>query len=256
MQLGYASNIVGGPEHDALRASPIFGISEIAAMSGLSAHTIRAWERRYQVVSPHRTRTNQRRYATDDLERLVRFKQSVVGLRLSRRLAALQQERGPLSDALLSSARAQPAEDCAYEPDDWRSAADLRPELIFVLDASGSVVDANIAVARATDLVRGRLKGLHFADVVDPQDRAKAEKIYRTPAAGRRDWALNLRGKKLVGLYIFDCRQVTRETGCLVVAVGRDARAEPRLSPLAEPASLPYEPLAPGGRPAPAARVA
>jgi DNA-binding transcriptional MerR regulator len=225
MQLEHARNAVGGSGPDGPRGSPTFGISEVAAMSGLSPHTIRAWERRYQVVSPHRSGSNQRRYATDDLERLVRFKQSVVGLRLSRRLAALQQQ-GSLSKALLHSPEAQPARNCPYEPDDWRSAADVLPELMFVLDSSGWIVDANIAVARGANLVRGLLKGLHFAEMVDPHDRAKAEKVYRTPAAGRRDWALNLRARKLVGLYIFDCRPVTTGTGCLVVAVGHDAYGE------------------------------
>src|SRR2546430_17375759 len=120
MQLGRARNAAGGPEPDVARDSPTFRISEIAAMAGLSPHTIRAWEQRYQVVSPPRTGSNQRRYATDDLERLIRFKQSVVGLRLSRRLAALQQQRGSLSETLLHPVETRPSPGCAYEPDDWR----------------------------------------------------------------------------------------------------------------------------------------
>src|SRR5207253_894494 len=147
--------------------------------------TIRAWERRYRVVSPPRTASNQRMYATDDLERLIHFKQSVVGLRLSRRLAALRQEQGSLAEALLPSTDTGPKGERGYEPDDWRSAADVRPELMFALDTAGWVVDANIAVARSVDLVRGRLRGLRFVDMVDAQDRAKAEKVYRAPLAGR-----------------------------------------------------------------------
>ena len=194
-------------------------------MSGLSPHTIRAWERRYQVVSPPRTGSNQRQYATDDLARLISFKQSVVGLRLTRRLAALQQQRGSLPEALLHPAETGPGLDCGYQPDDWRSAADVLSELMFVLDASGWVVDANIAVARGADLVRGWLRGRRFADLVDPHDQAKAERIYRAPLVERRGWALNLRAGKLLGLYVFDCRPVTMVTGCLVVAVGREVTA-------------------------------
>ena len=203
--------------------SPVYKISEMAAMSGLSAHTIRAWERRYRVVVPHRTPSNQRRYSLDDLERLVRFRQSLTGLRLSRRLASLQQPGRSLSETLLASAPTSPPVDCAYEPDAWRSAADVMPELMFVLDASGSVVDANIAVARCVGGVRDRLRGLHFPDLVDPHDRAKAGRVFRPPLVERRDWALNMRAGKLSGLYIFECRPAGAGAGSLVVAVGREA---------------------------------
>jgi DNA-binding transcriptional MerR regulator len=203
--------------------SPVYKISEMAAMSGLSAHTIRAWERRYGVVVPHRTPSNQRRYSLDDLERLVRFRQSLTGLRLSRRLASLQQPGRSLSETLLAAAPTAPPADCAYEPDAWRSAADVMPELMFVLDASGSVVDANIAVARRMGGVRDRLRGRHFPDLVDAHDRAKAGRVFRPPLVERRDWALNLRAGKLSGLYIFECRPAGAGAGSLVVAVGREA---------------------------------
>ncbi len=38
--------------------------------TGLSAHVIRVWERRYQVVTPQRTGTNRRAYTDADIERL------------------------------------------------------------------------------------------------------------------------------------------------------------------------------------------
>lgn len=41
-----------------------------ARKSGLSAHVIRVWERRYQAVSPDRTDTNRRRYSDTEIERL------------------------------------------------------------------------------------------------------------------------------------------------------------------------------------------
>ena len=40
-----------------------------AQHTGLSQHTIRAWERRYAALSPERTLTNRRLYSTADLEK-------------------------------------------------------------------------------------------------------------------------------------------------------------------------------------------
>ena len=39
-------------------------------MSGLSAHTIRAWEKRYQAITPERTETGKRVYNEQELDRL------------------------------------------------------------------------------------------------------------------------------------------------------------------------------------------
>jgi MerR family transcriptional regulator, light-induced transcriptional regulator len=47
-----------------------YSIRAAAEKTGISAHTIRAWERRYSVLNPERTDTNRRMYAEEDLERL------------------------------------------------------------------------------------------------------------------------------------------------------------------------------------------
>lgn len=46
-----------------------YSIKELALLSGIKAHTIRIWEKRYDVFSPNRTDTNIRRYSEDDLKR-------------------------------------------------------------------------------------------------------------------------------------------------------------------------------------------
>jgi len=43
----------------------------VAARTGISSHTIRAWERRYGALSPARTPTNRRLYSAEDVEKLV-----------------------------------------------------------------------------------------------------------------------------------------------------------------------------------------
>lgn len=49
--------------------SPTYSISAVAKASGLSVHTIRAWEKRYGVTNPERTDTNRRKYTLGDIER-------------------------------------------------------------------------------------------------------------------------------------------------------------------------------------------
>jgi MerR family transcriptional regulator, light-induced transcriptional regulator len=47
-----------------------FQISTVSRLTGLSVHTIRAWEKRYQVVAPVRTDTKRRLYTRDDIRKL------------------------------------------------------------------------------------------------------------------------------------------------------------------------------------------
>jgi len=47
----------------------------VANRTGLSPHVLRAWERRYAVVAPHRSQGGQRLYSDHDVERLRRLSQ-------------------------------------------------------------------------------------------------------------------------------------------------------------------------------------
>ncbi len=49
---------------------PKYSIQTAARLSGLTPFVIRAWEKRYDVVRPHRTETNRRLYSDADVERL------------------------------------------------------------------------------------------------------------------------------------------------------------------------------------------
>jgi DNA-binding transcriptional MerR regulator len=48
-----------------------YSIRELEDLSGIKAHTIRIWEKRYGIVSPHRTPTNIRLYSDADLKKLI-----------------------------------------------------------------------------------------------------------------------------------------------------------------------------------------
>ncbi|TAJ11971.1 MerR family transcriptional regulator [Marinilabiliaceae bacterium JC017] len=49
----------------------IYSIKDLEKLSGIKAHTIRIWERRYNLVKPRRTPTNIRYYSDDDLKRIL-----------------------------------------------------------------------------------------------------------------------------------------------------------------------------------------
>jgi DNA-binding transcriptional MerR regulator len=48
-----------------------YSIKELEELSGIKAHTIRIWEKRYGIVAPHRTTTNIRLYSDDDLKKII-----------------------------------------------------------------------------------------------------------------------------------------------------------------------------------------
>lgn len=48
-----------------------YDISDLERLSGIKSHTIRMWEKRYNLLKPHRTSTNIRRYTDDDLRKLL-----------------------------------------------------------------------------------------------------------------------------------------------------------------------------------------
>ncbi|HEX3008813.1 MAG TPA: MerR family transcriptional regulator [Bacteroidales bacterium] len=49
----------------------VYSIKDLEKLSGIQAHTIRIWEKRYKLVCPRRTDTNIRVYTDEDLKRLL-----------------------------------------------------------------------------------------------------------------------------------------------------------------------------------------
>lgn len=48
-----------------------YSIKELERLSGIKAHTIRIWEKRYNLIEPQRTATNIRLYSDDDLKKII-----------------------------------------------------------------------------------------------------------------------------------------------------------------------------------------
>jgi len=49
----------------------VYSIKDLEKISGIKAHTIRIWERRYNIISPDRTDTNIRKYNDTDLKKIL-----------------------------------------------------------------------------------------------------------------------------------------------------------------------------------------
>ena len=54
-----------------------YNIKAVSMLTGLSEHTIRAWERRYSAVTPERTETNRRLYSEQDIKKLTLLSKAV-----------------------------------------------------------------------------------------------------------------------------------------------------------------------------------
>ncbi len=58
-------------EHYNKRMTSQYSIKDMERISGIKAHTIRIWEKRYNILHPERTDTNIRYYCDNDLKRLL-----------------------------------------------------------------------------------------------------------------------------------------------------------------------------------------
>jgi MerR family transcriptional regulator, light-induced transcriptional regulator len=81
--------------------SDFYQINDLERLSGIKAHTIRIWEKRYALISPRRTETNIRYYDDEQLKKLLNIATlSNAGFKISK-IAALSDEE--LKEQLLVS---------------------------------------------------------------------------------------------------------------------------------------------------------
>ncbi len=83
-----------------------FSIKDLENLSGIKAHTIRIWEKRYKLLSPNRTETNIRNYSLSSLQKLLNISYlNNNGLKISK-IANLKEEEIPIKVREIAS-RAQ-----------------------------------------------------------------------------------------------------------------------------------------------------
>jgi len=73
-----------------------FSIKDLENLTGIKAHTIRIWEKRYNLLSPNRTETNIRHYSLTSLQKLLNISYlNNNGLKISK-IARLKEEEIPV----------------------------------------------------------------------------------------------------------------------------------------------------------------
>jgi DNA-binding transcriptional MerR regulator len=80
-----------------------YSIKDLERLSGIKAHTIRMWEKRYGLIEPSRTDTNIRNYSDSDLKRILNV--SILnryGIKISH-IAAMEEEE--ISEKILMVSR-------------------------------------------------------------------------------------------------------------------------------------------------------
>lgn len=207
----------------AVTSQVTYSIGEAASLIGVSAHMLRAWERRYELPPPARTESGQRRYTPAQIEHLRQVRHLVVTHGLAVPAAVDLAGERAATPTLGAEVDGEPLSSVPH--DLWAEVLDLVPELVLVLDRAGRIVSANVALAKLLRTTRERLPGLQFSDLVEPHDRAKAVALYRGPAVPRRDWELNLRAGSL-GLYAFDSWPLGTEPPFLAL-LGHPVRPAP-----------------------------
>ena len=239
-------------------APTLYTIGEVAAMLGVSPHTIRAWERRHGLVHPARTPSRQRRYRSEDVELLRNVKRAMDLKGLSLRVAyqaatgaVKPEEPVPRRRRLQATRYLELPEEASL----WHAVSDVLPELILIVDANGKIVDSNIAVARTFGGVRQRFAGRDFVELVDSNDRSKAALLFGPVPRAVSSWELNMatgRGPRMFSFRTWQVRQAGRP---LLAVVGSEMfREAPDDHSLPE-AAMGDGPITPHPRSNPTARV-
>ena len=220
-----------------------YSIGEVAALLGVSPHAIRAWERRYGILSPERGLNRHRRYSAEDIEFLRDVKRTAdingTSLRLALEVVngSLELPTATTNPAAQPNHAEVPGADSPPLADVWRAVRDAVPNLIMLLDTDGRVVEANVAVARLLGVVRQRIAGLKFIGLVDPFDRMKASRLYRPQLRAVSSWELNLETKEGVKLFSFSAWPVAAAENTYLAVVGHEMfRRETRTEPSARAA--------------------
>src|SRR6478672_8358726 len=70
---------------------PIYSIKAVAHMAGITEPTLRAWEKRYSILTPKRTESGHRRYTRRDIYRVMWLKNRLEeGMSISQASALLK----------------------------------------------------------------------------------------------------------------------------------------------------------------------
>lgn len=90
-----------------------YSIKDLEVLSGIKAHTIRIWEKRYNLLTPQRTDTNIRYYTDNDLKRILNVSLLVKnGFKISK-VSIWDEDR--IKESILSLTKTEHSEDAYIE---------------------------------------------------------------------------------------------------------------------------------------------
>ena len=174
-----------------------FSIGETAAIVGVSTDVIRSWERRLSLGLNHRTRSNQRRYWMEDIQRFIAIRRhhESGGLPLvesaARAMKTVNHGEAP-----------EPAPERATALDAfWAGLVDQLPEMLIVIDEAGRITAAN-EHARAKLNLR---YGVRFTRLAPGGWRRTYRLLHRSPGR-RQPMILAMRARS--GILFVDARVV------------------------------------------------
>jgi DNA-binding transcriptional MerR regulator/methylmalonyl-CoA mutase cobalamin-binding subunit len=127
-------------------SSALFTVGTVAEATGLSEHTIRAWEKRYGAVSPSRSGANRRLYSQAEVDRLKLLRSLIDRGHTIGQLARL--EIRELSKLSLESQHVSPSEPRRSSEEAGDPALALARRAIHALDATALEEALNHACAR------------------------------------------------------------------------------------------------------------
>lgn len=131
----------------------LYSIRAVEAKTGLTQHTIRAWERRYGVVSPQRTDTNRRVYDETDVEKLSLLRAVLAAGHSISNVAHLSAEE---LSGLLERGVVPAASSAGTDEVSW-ALLDQGKAHVMALDSAGllSVLDRGLALLGVSGVVAG-----------------------------------------------------------------------------------------------------
>lgn len=113
-----------------------YRIGAVAKLTGISTDTIRAWERRYGVVEPHRGENNNRYYSEGQVQKLINVKRLVdAGQAISTICRLSDEELGERTSGILGVDRAVPVRSGRWgvfsvqQPSWLRACVETQPEV-------------------------------------------------------------------------------------------------------------------------------
>jgi MerR family transcriptional regulator, light-induced transcriptional regulator len=160
-------------------SNPQLRIGELARRTGVATELLRAWERRYGLLSPTRTDSGYRLYSAHDVERVRRMRE-LLGSGLSAAEAARQ-------------ALAEPAPTRGDETAPAAAGAELRPALEWLDDAAAQAAfDRLLADYSAPAMLEGVVLPL-LSDLGDGWERGEI-------SVAQEHFASNLIRGRLLGL--------------------------------------------------------